>query len=395
MPHWTMSFIARQVKKWDVIVIGAGIAGAALTYALARTGMRVLLLERGKVAGGASGANMGMALWVSARSESDLTWAVQGFQRLATLERELEADFNYRLLPSLVLAPDEAAFTGLQAQAARLSQAGLPAGLVEAAEIADLEPALHPNWLEHGALYGQQGHTDGALLTTAYTQAARRQGAEVWEHVSVSGFEVEQGRVKAVQTTQGTLLAGQVVLAAGAWTRSLAALAGVDLPIYYIQGEALATGSLPPTLRGMVMVARSDGHSALERRVAAALAGGAVVWEQWQNETEAQDVSAVQLRGGPILLGQISRATPSYQSAPRVQVIERIRREAIRLIPALTDAPIQRSWIAPVPFTPDQQPLLGPISGYSNLFGCVGFKSALIMAPPACEMLARQIETLA
>ena len=65
--------------------------------------------------------------------------------------------------------------------------------------------------------------------------------------------------------------------------------------------------------------------------------------------------------------------------------------EAARAVPALAGMPVQRAWIAPVPFTPDQQPLLGLVPGYANLYVCAGFKSALITAPMACEWLASQI----
>jgi sarcosine oxidase subunit beta len=283
----------------DVIIIGGGIGGTALTYALARAGARVLLLEQGRIAGEASGATMGMALGIGLHSEAEIAQAGQGFLRLATLGEELEADLSYRRLPSLVLAPDEAILTKLQGQAERWRQAGLPAEMVKPAEIIELEPALDQRHFV-GALYAQQGHLDGAALTQAYAKAAHRLGAEIREYVTVQGFDLAQGRVVAVQTTQGKLSAGQVVLAAGAWTRSLAALAGVDLPIYYLHGEALATAPVAPILRCMLMVARPDGYSALERRVAAALAAGETAWEQWQNDVEGQDTSLVQLRDGRV-----------------------------------------------------------------------------------------------
>jgi glycine/D-amino acid oxidase-like deaminating enzyme len=375
----------------DVIVIGGGIGGTALTYALARAGARVMLLERGRIAGEASGATMGMALWISLHAEAELTQAVQGFQRLATLADELEADLSYRLLPSLVLAPDEAALTKLQNQAELLQRAGLPASqVIGPAEMAELEPALNPHPIT-GALYAQQAHLDGAALTQAYAKAAQRLGAEIREYASVQGFDRAQGRVIAVQTGQGKLSAGQVVLAAGAWTRSLASLAGVDLPIYYLHGEALATAPLAPTLHGLLMVARPDGYSALERRVAATLANGDTTWERWPAEVEAQDTSLVQLRDGRVLLGQITRAAPAHHLSLRPSALERIKQAAAQLVPALAGAPIQQSWIAPVAFTATQQAMLGPAPGYENLYVCAGFKSALITAPIACEQLARQM----
>jgi glycine/D-amino acid oxidase-like deaminating enzyme len=334
---------------------------------------------------------MGMVLWVGLHSEAEIAQAVQGFQRLATLEAELEVNLGYRLLPSLVLAPDEAMLPKLQSQAEWLYQAGLPATkVVEPAEMAELEPALdHRRFV--GALHAQQAHLDGAALTQAYAKAAQRLGAEIREYVAVQGFDLAQGRVITVQTTQGRLSAGQVVLAAGAWTRALAALADIDLPIYSLHGEALATAPLALTLRCMLMVARSNGYSALERRVAAALDAGDTSWEQWQDEAEAQDTSLVQLRDGRVLLGQMTRAAPAYHLSLRPSALERIKHAAAQLVPALAGAPIQRGWIAPVAFTPTQEAMLGPAPGFDNLYICAGFKSALITAPIGCERLARQM----
>jgi glycine/D-amino acid oxidase-like deaminating enzyme len=350
----------------------------------------VLLLEQGRIAGEASGATMGMALWVGLHSEAEIAQAVQSFQQLATLGDELEAELSYRLLPSLVLAPDETILAKLQHQAERFQRAGLPAEMIKPAEMAELEPALDQHHFV-GALYAQQGHLDGAALTRAYAKAAQRLGVEIREYVTVRGFDLAQGRVSAVQTTQGKVSADQVVLAAGAWTRTLAALAGIDLSIYYLHGEALATAPLAPTLRCMLMVARPDGYSALERRVAAALASGDTSWERWQNEAEGQDTSLVQLRDGRVLLGQITRAAPAHHLSLRSSALERIKQAATQIVPALANAPIQQGWIAPVAFTATQQAMLGPAPGYENFYICAGFKSALITAPIGCELLARQM----
>jgi glycine/D-amino acid oxidase-like deaminating enzyme len=375
----------------DIIVIGGGLAGTALTYALARAGVKVLLLEQGRIGGEASGATMGMALWIGMSSETEIVQAVEGFRRLPRLEDELEADLSYRLLPSLVLAPSEAILAKLRRQADRLQQAGLPARLANPADIAELEPALDCSRII-GALYAEQGHLDGAALTRAYAKAAQRLGAGIREFVSVRGFAVERRRIVAVHTDQATFTPGQVVLAAGAWTRQLAVLAGIDVPVYQLHGQALATAPLAAILNCMLMVARPGGYSDLERRVADSVAAGGS-WTNWQDEKEALDTSLVQLRDGRILLGQISRASPRPRLSLRPTAIKRIQQRAARLVPVLADVPIQRSWIAPVSFTPTQEPMLGPLPGCQNLFVCAGFKSILITAPVASETLAQQIVT--
>jgi glycine/D-amino acid oxidase-like deaminating enzyme len=374
----------------DVIVIGGGLAGTALSYALARAGAEVLLLERGRIAGEASGATMGMALWIGMQSEAEIAQAVAGFERLSTLADELDADLRYRRLPSLLLAPNEAILAKLGHQADRFRQAGLPAKIVDPGEMAHLEPALKRGEIT-GGLYAEQGHLDGAALTLAYAEAARRLGAKVRDHSPVRAFEVESGgRVTAVQTEQETLPAGQVVLAAGAWSRALAAKIGLDLPIYHLHGQAVATVPLSLKLNCMVMVARPDGYSGLERWVATVLAEGSN-WEAWDDDSEAVDTSIVQLADGRILLGQVSRAAPAHRMSLNPAAVTKIQASAAQLAPALADAPLQRSWIAPVSFTATQEPMLGPAPGSENLFVCAGFKSILITAPVATETLASEI----
>ncbi len=373
----------------DIIVIGGGLAGTALTYALARAGADVLLLERGRIAGEASGATMGMALWIGMQTEADIAQAVAGFERLPALADELEADLRYRRLPSLILAPNEAILVKLGHQAERFRQAGLPAKIVDPAEMVHLEPALEPAEIV-GALYAEQGHLDGAALTLAYAEAARRLGAKIREYSPIRDFEVEGNRVTALQTEQETLAAGQVVLAAGAWSRALAALIGLELPVYHVHGQAVATVPLSLRLNCMVMVARPDGYSGLERWVATSLAGGGS-WEDWDDDSEAVDTSIVQLADGRVLLGQVSRAMPAHRISLDPAAVTQIQAGAGQLVPALADVPLQRSWIAPVSFTPTQQPMLGPVSGWDNLFVCAGFKSILITAPVLCEALVRQI----
>lgn len=373
----------------DVIVIGGGLAGTALTYELARAGASVLLLEKGRLAGEASGASMGMALWIGMATDAELAQAVEGFQRLPQLPAELEADLHYRRLPSLVLAPNEAIFVKLRHQAERFQQVGLPARMVDLAEIVELEPALDPAEMI-GALYAEQDHLDGTALTRAYADAAQRLGATVREFTPVRDFVVPNDRVTAVETDREHIPAGQVVLAAGAWTRRLAALVGADLPVYHLHGQAVSTVPLPARLNGMVMVARPDGYSGLERWVATSLAAGGS-WEEWLDDTAAVDTSLVQLRDGRVLLGQFSRALPAQQLSLQPEAVEQIQSGAVQLVPALAGVPLQRSWIAPVSFTASQAPLLGAVPGYRNLFVCAGFKSILLTAPVLCKKLAQEI----
>ena len=181
----------------DVIVIGSGIAGAALTYAFAKQGVRVLLLEKGTIASGASSGTMGMALWIGLHHETDLKQAEEGLRRLESLENELDARFDYRLLPSLVLAPDETILDDLRQHCQTLERAGFSVDLVDSIRIRTLEPALRAERFA-GALIGRQGHLDAVALTNGYVRAARRLGAQIQEQTPVDHFSIENGRINRV-----------------------------------------------------------------------------------------------------------------------------------------------------------------------------------------------------
>lgn len=368
----------------DILIVGGGVVGAALAYELARRGARVLLVERGAPASGASGASMGMALWVDAGDATGLELARRGMRRYDTLADELAAPVGFRPRKSLVLAYDDGTLDGLRRAADRFRAAGMAAEIVGAADLARHEPALAADgWA--GALACRQGQVHVARLIDAYLDAARRHGAVVLAQTEVTGFTLAGDRIAQVRTTQGSIAAGQVLLAAGAWTRRLAAMLDRDLPIYATHGQAAITAPLPPLLHTLLMVAPGTRTQA-ERQAVQALAGGR--WEDWTGELRAQDCAIAQADDGRVVIGQVSRVSARASLPAREEDADRIQAAAVRLVPALQHLALQRTWVAPVPFTPDHRPLLGPLGHLVNLWVAAGLKSALSQAPAVAELLA-------
>ena len=110
-------------------------------------------------------------------------------------------------------------------------QIGIPSLLVTADDVRRLAPHFNVDDIEVAAYEPESGYADPSATTMTMMGAARREGAQLLQGCSVTGIQVEAGKVKGVSTTQGNYAAPIVINAAGSWAESVAKLAGVDLPI--------------------------------------------------------------------------------------------------------------------------------------------------------------------
>ncbi|MGZ4613709.1 MAG: NAD(P)/FAD-dependent oxidoreductase, partial [Kineosporiaceae bacterium] len=214
----------------DVVVVGAGVVGAACALALVRRGQRVTVVDRGSIAGGTTGAGEGNLLVSDKLPGPELDLALLSFRRWGELAAHVEAvtggDFEFELKGGLVVAVEPAALPALHDLADQQRECGVKAIEVPAVGLPDHEPHLAPD-LAGGVLYPQDAQLQPMLATARLLQAARRRGAVVRTGVAVTGLVRSGDRVTGVRTTAGHLSAGAVVNAAGTWSGELAALAGV------------------------------------------------------------------------------------------------------------------------------------------------------------------------
>jgi len=101
------------------------------------------------------------------------------------------------------------------------------------------EPHLDASKIIAAAYCPTEGRLNPFKLTLGFAHKARELGADILTHTQVTGFEVVNGEVKEVVTSYGSVKANLIILAAGAWTREIAKMAGVDIPVNYERGEAM------------------------------------------------------------------------------------------------------------------------------------------------------------
>lgn len=241
---WRASEPAVVPGRTDVVVVGAGIMGAAAAYELALRGVSVVLLEKGQVGGEQSGRNWG---WVrqQARDEDELPLMQASNARWRALEAELDASIEWTQAGNLALATDPARIAFFESWLKVAEAAGLDTRLIDRAEIRRLLPGIAGEWL--AAMYTpSDGHAEPSLATGAFASAAAARGVVIAEGCAVDGILVERGRVVGVATERGVVRAEHVVCAAGVWAARLLRPVGIDLPIRIVRSTVARTRPIQP-----------------------------------------------------------------------------------------------------------------------------------------------------
>ena len=237
----TVDAFTAEVTEADVIVIGAGIVGVASAFYLARAGQRVVVVDKGVVAGEASGRNGGHLA-----PTIDGAWAPLGLLALETwpeLIPEIDGPTEYRRGGGLYVVVADDPTDPADILAYRHAQ-GFVAEQLSPAECRSLLPALGED-IKGGVLSPRHGQVNPILTTKSLARTAMLAGAEFRVQTEVTAILTRDNRVEGVMTTHGALLAPVVVNAAGAWAGRIALMAGVECPIGPRRIQILLSEAMP------------------------------------------------------------------------------------------------------------------------------------------------------
>jgi sarcosine oxidase subunit beta len=387
----------------DVAIIGGGMIGLSIAYALASRGASVTVVEKDDIAAGASGSNMGLVLWSDAEPGLSLDLTVRGWKRILDLQDELNFDLEFKSISSLGIIENQNDISEVQAQAALSKKAGFEAEFIDARYLCEVEPNISPG-RAIGAIYCKEGRLNPFLLTSAYWSRARACGVCLKRGFEVAEIQETGGKVTRLVGRDGIISPGFVVIAAGAWTRSVFELLEIDLPQYYIHGEMLVCEQVPDHIMGLV------GSGVAERVfMEKAMAESDFVLSEFTSNPFSNrkqvlrdrtrksggrpsfrivEDSLTQTISGNLLLGQVSKGSGRFYNEVGHRSFTDLSHSALKYFPRLRHASVIRSWVKPVPFTPDHLPYMGPVEGYDNLFVASGYKSTIILTPLIGEILA-------
>lgn len=246
-------------READVVIIGGGVIGVMTAWHLAGSGLRVVLCEKGRIAGEQSGRNWG---WIrqQGRDLAELPIVTESLALWQKLAREIPGlGFEQRGVMYLGRSPEEIA--GYEQWLAGARDFGVDSRMLGPREIGSLISGHVSPWT--GALFtASDARAEPWVAVPLLAGAARDRGAVLIENCAVRGLDRAAGRVAGVVTEWGVIACSQVVLAGGAWSSLLARSEGVDLPQLTVRATVVATEPLPEVFAGNA----ADNRLAFRRR---------------------------------------------------------------------------------------------------------------------------------
>ncbi len=341
-----------------VVVIGGGIVGCSVLYHLTKLGWKdVVLVERKQLTAGstwhAAGGFHALNSDMNVARLQDYTISV--YQEVQGISGQ---DVGMHLTGGLNLAATPERWDYLRADWARHRVIGLQTELVGPEEVRRMCPIVDTSGIL-GALFDpREGHLDPSGATHAFAKSARLAGAEIYQQTRVVELAPARDGGWLVVTEQGTIIAEHVVNAGGLWAREVGHMAGVSLPLIPMEHHYLVTEAIPDVAarqKMLPMIVDLDGEIYLRQEGKGVLVG---LYEH--------EATPWALDGTPWDYGQTDLLPPQLD-----RLTDHLER-GFRRFPAVARAGIRRIINGPFTFTPDGNPLVGPVPGLRNFWSACG-----------------------
>jgi 4-methylaminobutanoate oxidase (formaldehyde-forming) len=328
-------------ERASVVVIGGGVGGCSILYWLARLGVEdALLVERADLTSGSTFHSAGLVGQL--RSSLSLTrMMMESVDLYRALDAEVGLETGWKEVGSLRLASTPERLEEITRQAGWAKTFGLPLELISTAEAQKLFPPMSVEGVLAAAYLPTDGYIDPSQLTFALAEGARRRGAEIATQTRVTGIDLRNGRVAAVETDRGTIETETVINAGGMFAGELGALAGVTVPVIPMAHEylVLEPSGLPtdmPTMRDPSLLVYFRPES------------GGLIMGGYERTCEPWGLDGIPTDFNGKLL---------EEDWPR---FEELLANAITRVPSLEAMGVVKLINGPEAFTPDGEFILGP-----------------------------------
>jgi glycine/D-amino acid oxidase-like deaminating enzyme len=393
-----------------VVVIGAGIVGLSAALTLAERGIRVVVFEKGRLAGEQSSRNLG---WVrkTNRNAADVPLARAADRLWDAMPARTGMDVGFRRAGIMFVASTAAQLSTYETWLASVEGLGLDSRILSSREIATLVPGGSKTWI--GALYTpSDARAEPTLACSAIAKAAIARGVVIVENCAVRNLSMTAGKVSGVVTEHGEIACEQVLLAGGLWSRRFLGNLGISLATLPLICSVMRTtpmegpteiavgaenfsfrkrldGGFTLTQRGRLEAPltfdhlriglRYIGHLRRQRGVlkigiGRELLRDAKLARRWQ----PHDVSPFE---------EIRTMDPAANSAINSEALENLR----AAWPVFRSATIAESWAGMIDVTPDSEPVIAPIPSIPGLVIATGFSGHGFGTGPAAGHLAADL----
>ena len=349
--------MAALPDRCEVVVVGGGVIGVSVAYHLAEAGIQdVVLLERKELTSGTTWHAAGLVGQL--RTSINMTQLARYTSQLYRgLEEETGQATGYRQCGSISIAATAERFEELKRSASMAKVFGLEVNVLSVAEIAEKYPLIQADDLFGGIHIPSDGYANAVDITQALAKGAKSRGARIFTDTKVEAILRDGDEVTGVRAAEGEIQSRYVVICGGMWSRDLAASVGVNLPLhacehYYVLFEGVE--GLNPELP----VLRDYDACTYYKYDAGKLLVGAFEpsAKPWGMEGIPEDFCFDEIAGD-------------------FDHFEPVLHDAMKRLPALEQAGIQKFFCGPESFTPDVRYHLGEAPELKNCFVAAGLNS--------------------
>lgn len=345
----------------EIVVIGGGIIGCSTAYHLARDHKAdVVLLEQGKLTSGSTWHAAGLVgqLRSSASITRVLKYSVDLYKGL---EAETGLATGWKMTGCLRLATNQDRWTEFKRLATTARSFGMDMHLISPREVEAMWPLMDVSDLVGASWLPTDGQANPSDITQSLARGARMCGAKLFEDVRVTGFEMMDGRIVSVRTTQGDIACEKVVNCGGQWARQIGAMAGIGVPLQPVKHQYIVTEKIEGLSIDAPTIRDPDRRTYFKEEVGGLVMGG------YEPNPQAWNLDPL---GGDVPDDwQFRLFDDDYDHFAQHTA------QAIARVPALETVGVKQMINGPESFTPDGNFILGVAPECSNMFVGAGFNA--------------------
>jgi len=356
-----------------IIIIGGGVIGTSVAYHLARAGEKdILLLEKSQLTHGCTWHAAGLVGQL--RGKQNLTRLMQNsvavFDRL---EAESCVSIDWKKVGSLRLASSSERWSEIRRSMTQARSFGVECEALSATEARQLFPYIEPDGVWGAAFIPGDGYIDPYALTRAYATAARADGVQIEEGVTVTDIVVNNRCASAVVTDHGSIGCELIVNCAGLWARRVGEMAGVSLAAGVVEHQYFVTEKKLDLDPALTTLRDPDKNFYLKPDTGAFAIGG------WEAGTRGCWNSIPPLDFGRELF------------PANMDRLELFALPAAERLPVLNEIGIHSIINGPIPVSADGEPIMGLVPELDNYYVACGFTAGIAASGGAGEAMANWI----